>query len=101
MLHNSICLWISDCYWLTFYAISMSYHVSEFVFNKFVTSVICDLGWPRIPREPFLLYYIGHGDSLFIIILVYFKLAWCRVNHNCTLAYQVRFTLSPYGIGTN
>ena len=72
-LHNGIGLWVSDCYGLTFDAIVLQDHFVKFVSKEFVTSIICDLGRPRIPREPLLLYYIGNGDSSFVNIWVYLK----------------------------
>ena len=95
LLHNGICSWVPDCYGLTFYAIVMHDHMSEFMSKEFVTVIKCDLGRPRIPREPFLFYYIGYGDSLFVTILDSFKPAGSRVNHCDALANQVWLTFSP------
>src|SRR5687768_3629565 len=100
-LHNGVCLWVPDCYGLTFYAIVMQDHLSEFMSKEFITSIKGDLGWPRIPREPFLFYYIGYGDSSFVSILVYFKPARSRVNHCDPLANQVWLTFSPNLIWSN
>ena len=56
-----------------FDAIVIDQHLLEIMSNEFITSVKCDLGRPGIPREPFLLNYIGHSDGSFVIILVYLK----------------------------
>ena len=86
-LHNGIGLWVPDCYGLTFIAIVTQDHFMEFMSKEFITSIICDLGRPRIPREPMLFYYIGYGDSSFVAILVDLKPSGCRVNHSDALAY--------------
>src|SRR5688500_18324574 len=101
LLHNGLRLYVPDCYGLTFYAIVMQVYLFEFMSKEFVTSVKCDLGRPRIPREPFLFYYVGYGDSLFVTVLVYFKPAGSRVNHCDALANQVWSTFSPNLIWSN
>src|SRR5687768_8325493 len=97
LLHNSICLWVPACYGLTFYAIVMQDHLSEFISKAFVTSAKCDLDWSRIvPREPFLFYYIGY-----VAELMYFEPAGSRVNHCDALVNQVWLTFSLDLIETN
>src|SRR5690349_19115460 len=101
LLHNGIGLLVSDCDGLTFDAIVMcNYHV-EFMSKEFISPIVCELGWPRIPSKPLLFYYIGYDDSSFVCIWVYFKTTRCRVNHSDKLANQVRCTLSPNLIKTN
>ena len=52
-------------------------------------------------EKPFFLSNVGDSDCSFVVILMNFEPACCRIDHSDTFAYQVFLSFSAYGIWAN
>ncbi len=71
------------------------------MYNELRATLKGDLGCPRISGQPFFLSNVGDSDCSFVVMLMNFEPACCRIDHSDTFAYQVLLSFSAYGIWTN